>query len=438
MPTTVPQRSRSLLLVAVLTAMLSLAVLLGAFAAPAGAQTCTADGMPWGASYAWAVIPPPVNNDIGQAIPFDATGTQCYAVGETGTQSIGADKTHSRTFNSGEFIPMYYCDYISDTNWVSVSFGGTYGSGTATATNWNAEDGHSWALGAQFFQNESGQSASAPIDAYTLIQSSCANDYGCPKQSWASCANGYAGASHHVLRATTRSAAMPRRVVVAPDPIGLTPITKSYTAVGTYTLQCPHGQFIANVDAATSSPATGPLEGAFVDHGLRAAKVHIVSLPTGEKATAQLVCRRDAAKLYADKKLQWGVKGDTTMASTAKGQQIFAGAGDNRVTTSHSSVTVFGGFGSDTVVLGKLRSVAVGGVGDDALTDNSGSSILEGGLGADTLTSSKGQTRINAVDGSGNDTIICKAGSKAAVVMDKGDTVQGTCGSIRILRGAHA
>lgn len=421
-----------------LRCMLIMALVAGAIAAigagPATAQqsgSCTTSGQPWGASYAWGPSGT-VNVNQGVLIPYGGTSSLCYSLADTGSQSIGADKTHSRTFASSSYIPLGYCKYLSDTSYTTLAFAGTWGSGTATATNWNAKDNYHWALGAAFNEDVTGLFNATPTDDYSMVTADCTNDYGCPESQDIGC-DGHRGPVHDVF-----DAAAGRRARTRPNPAALTPITRTFTAAGTYSMQCPHGQFIANADAATSAPAKGLLEGAYVDHGLRAARVHIVRLPTGETASAQLVCRPLVARLFANGDIQWGTSGDLDLVSKAAGQQIFAGAGDNVVTATHKAVIVQTGFGDDTATLNGRRSVAVGGVGDDALTDNSGSSILEGGLGSDTLTSNAGRTHINAVDGSGDDTIVCAAASKALVTMDEGDTVEGTCGSIRVLRGAHA
>lgn len=402
---------------------------------------CTTSGQPWGASYAWAVSGT-VNVNQGTLIPFNGNEALCYSLGDTGLSSIGALKTHSRTFASSSYIPLGYCTYVSDTNWVGITFGGDWGSGMATATNWSNSDGHYWALGATFNEDLSGLYAATPSEMYMSTgYNNCISTGGCPDSQDISC-NGHKGPTHNALTAANRRASRasqaPRRAKPIANPAGLTTVDRTFTREGTFSVQCPRGRFIANVDAATTAASTGPIEGAYVDHGLRTARVHVVDLPTGATATAQLVCRRADAKSYADGKMQWGPEGIADFTSTAKGQMIVAGAGDNHVTTKHGSVTVFGGLGADTIVLGKVHSVAVGGVGDDTLTDHSGSSILEGGLGTDVLTSTKGATIINAVDGSGNDRIVCEANSTASVMMDAGDTVDGHCGSVRVFRGAHA
>lgn len=101
--------------------------------------------------------------------------------------------------------------------------------------------------------------------------------------------------------------------------------------------------------------------------------------------------------------------------------------GNDLLSARYKGDVVFGGPGDDVIRVSGVNSVGSGGLGNDVIEDTgTGPSLLIGGPGRDHLIGGYGATRINALDGKGQDRISCKS-SQNEVLADKGDLISGPC-----------
>ena len=75
-----------------------------------------------------------------------------------------------------------------------------------------------------------------------------------------------------------------------------------------------------------------------------------------------------------------------------------------------------------TGVLGGIKGLQI----NRMIAQGTASALITGGPGNDRLTGSLGTTRINAIDGTGGDTVVCRS-MQTYVAADVGDKLIGTC-----------
>ena len=155
-------------------------------------------------------------------------------------------------------------------------------------------------------------------------------------------------------------------------------------------------------------------------------------LPPGTKVNFQTVCRPANAKVAMSKGSFYGSRWADRLTTQRVGTMIFGGMGNDVITVRHGKSGAWGGAGSDRIAVTTKNGFANGGPGSDHLeAKRSGKVLLVGGLGNDTLVGAKGVTHINARDGQGGDTIICRS-RKNRVAYDKGDKLIGPCTKVSL------
>jgi len=163
------------------------------------------------------------------------------------------------------------------------------------------------------------------------------------------------------------------------------------------------------------------------------ARIRVPSSLYNEKASIQLVCRNDGSKIAVGSYGIYGTTNSDMITSNQDGKSIFSGLGSDIVSVTHSDVSVFSGPGNDVVRLYSAGDSANGGLGDDNIMDDgNGSNLIIGGPGKDKLIGGYGETKINAMDGSRGDVVICRSNLNK-VISDAGDTLKGPC--TRISKG---
>ena len=181
------------------------------------------------------------------------------------------------------------------------------------------------------------------------------------------------------------------------------------------TLECPAGQV----------PAHGEFQSSAETHGALRRTGNGFAVRSGLTGNLQVLCRDRNAGLIEQGGLVLGsMRADRISSRTAA--KVFAGTGDDRVTTSAAGAKVFAGHGDDVVNVRGTMSGVDGGFGSDTLTATV-KAALDGGPGRDRLSilGSAGGI-INAHDGAGGDIITCGS-AKVKVFADKGDVVNGPC-----------
>lgn len=150
-------------------------------------------------------------------------------------------------------------------------------------------------------------------------------------------------------------------------------------------------------------------------------------IPDGTAIDLQLLCRPRKAPAVVIGRAGYGsIRGDK-MATTASKSALFGGFGDDKLSVHHGRTLATGGPNKDRISLFAANSAAAGGPGNDRLKAfTSGQAVLNGGLGKDVLIGGTGATLINALDGRGGDTVICR-GAKNRVLADDGDRLRGPC-----------
>jgi len=189
-------------------------------------------------------------------------------------------------------------------------------------------------------------------------------------------------------------------------------------------MACGNGWYPLQINAA--SPTRVLPEKLLTQSG---GKVGIVkgAAPKGTKIDVQIICREQGAPKRSVGKLVVGTAGSDVLRTAKAGSTVLAGPGHDVIRVTKRGSSAFGFVGRDRIVLTANRGSAHGGPGADYLEARTpGAVVLVGGLGRDTLVGAKGRTMINAKDGSGGDTIICRS-SKNIVHADKGDKIQGPC-----------
>lgn len=210
---------------------------------------------------------------------------------------------------------------------------------------------------------------------------------------------------------------------VGPNP-QLTVVNRTATAPNRVSARCPKGK--VPVQMSLASP-TVPLDPDNLHRTKRGASMSTAGLPAGTKVTEQLVCRPAKANAVVLSKVSWGsVRGDTLKTNRA-GFALFGGLGRDQLSVTKSKGVAWGGPGKDRISLKASGSGASGGPGADKMVSTaSGKSLLNGGPGKDRLVGAKGSTTINALDGKGGDTIVCKSPLNL-VYLDPGDRTKGPC-----------
>ena len=215
----------------------------------------------------------------------------------------------------------------------------------------------------------------------------------------------------------------PRGDYVGPNP-QLKVVNRSATAPNRVSARCPKGK--VPVQLSLASP-TVPLDPDNLNRTKRGASMSGVGLPDGTQIALQLVCRPAKAKAVELRGISWGsVKADT-FDTNRKRSGLFGGLGNDRLRVTNADSNAWGGPGRDFIKLNGNQSGAAGGPGADRLVSMAtGKTLLNGGPGRDTMIGAKGATIINALDGKGGDTIICKS-SRNIVYADANDKLQGPC-----------
>ncbi|MGI9186589.1 MAG: hypothetical protein ACR2J9_03550, partial [Gaiellales bacterium] len=130
--------------------------------------------------------------------------------------------------------------------------------------------------------------------------------------------------------------------------------------------------------------------------------------------------------------LGYGTIRPDVMITAKRGATLYGGPGRDRLEALGFRSAVFGGVGADTIVLGLRGSVADGGTGDDTIVAMGRSALLlVGGLGNDTLIGPYGSALINAYDGKGGDTVVCRS-AMTRVMADAGDSISGPCKTVPV------
>jgi hypothetical protein len=106
----------------------------------------------------------------------------------------------------------------------------------------------------------------------------------------------------------------------------------------------------------------------------------------------------------------YGLGGDDTIVGGGGNDQLGGGAGDDRIV---------GGLGDELIF---------GGPGDDQIYDGPGNDVLIDDQGATTVHLATGENRMSVADGSGDDRVLCSAGSgRQRIDVDRGDRVDSEC-----------
>ena len=133
-----------------------------------------------------------------------------------------------------------------------------------------------------------------------------------------------------------------------------------------------------------------------------------------------------------------GVQGTTGDADL-----IYAGAGNDTVTSGNSNDIIYGGTGNDSLYAGAGNDTAFGGDGDDLIDGGAGNDRLSGGAGNDTidggadddiLTGDGGDDTLSG--GTGNDSAAGGTGNDVLAGGDGNDTLVGDAGNDSLAGGA--
>lgn len=120
-------------------------------------------------------------------------------------------------------------------------------------------------------------------------------------------------------------------------------------------------------------------------------------------------------------------KGNDTITVTSGWGEIWAGAGDDRVTGSDFDDILHGEAGADTLNGGKGHDELYGGDGKDTLDGGDGNDYLEGGGGDDTLKAGAGNDELDG--GDGDDTLDGGAGHDELNGGEGNDRLDGGAGN---------
>ncbi|MGI9186592.1 MAG: Ig-like domain repeat protein [Gaiellales bacterium] len=198
-----------------------------------------------------------------------------------------------------------------------------------------------------------------------------------------------------------------------------------------FSMRCPQGERLINVDAMTSGPVDEVGIGSLTSTGV---KIQPTPADRGHRVIAQIICRPAGAGQVTTGGTSYGTVGPNRIALKAAGV-AFGGPGRDRLSSTAAGSSLWGGLGRDTLVVGGASSVGDGGPGADALlATGSGRHLLVGGLGRDTMVGSFGPDVINARDGHGGDLVDCRS-AQTRVLADAGDTISGPCIQVDTVNG---
>lgn len=191
----------------------------------------------------------------------------------------------------------------------------------------------------------------------------------------------------------------------------------------TTTLSCRKGTFPLHTQGSTSGDNT---EIGVAISGRRV----IFTSPgdnVGETMYTQVTCRKNSAGATVIGPKGYGTRKDDTLRTQVPNGTVLAGPGRDRIIVTGRNSSAWGGQGADRILLRGNGSTAAGGPGDDRITASGpGRMLAWGGPGRDTLVGGSGNTLLNARDGKGGDTVICRSSSNR-VMLDAGDTTRGPC-----------
>ena len=188
-------------------------------------------------------------------------------------------------------------------------------------------------------------------------------------------------------------------------------------------VRCAPGTHLINLDTISHGPADA-FEVVSQTNG--SARVATVRENYGHEVGVQAICRPAKARTSLEGGLGLGTIRSDVLVTARRGAILFGGPGRDRLQALGARSSVFGGLGADTIVLGLRGSTASGGLGDDALVATGRSALLVGGPGDDTLIGPYGPGLLNASDGSGGDTVVCRS-AHTRVMADPGDDVSASC-----------
>lgn len=212
--------------------------------------------------------------------------------------------------------------------------------------------------------------------------------------------------------------------VEAPNP-RVRVVNRSAVSPAPLTASCPKGK--TETQVSLSSPTHVVSELGLHRNAKGAVTLNQNGIPEGTELNLQLLCRPDKARaLFIDGKIAYGSAGADSFSTVKRGSVLFAGFGNDRLTVSHRRTLAIGGPGKDRIVLRSANSAGTGGPGRDHITAEVAGSLIVGGAGRDVLVGSRGKTSINALDGRGGDTVICRS-ARNKVLADPGDKLTGPC-----------
>lgn len=222
-----------------------------------------------------------------------------------------------------------------------------------------------------------------------------------------------------------QTAAMVAEIPERPEP-PMRVVTATRTASAarpTVSVRCAPGTHLINVDTISHGPVD---RFAVVAQTNGEARVATAPENYGHRIGAQAICRPVKAPKSLEQGLGLGTIRSDVLITAQRGAILFGGPGRDRLQALGARSSVFGGLGADTIVLGLRGSSASGGLGDDVLVAGGRSALLVGGPGRDTLVGPYGPGLLNAFDGAGGDTVVCRS-RHTRVMADPDDDVSSSC-----------
>lgn len=235
---------------------------------------------------------------------------------------------------------------------------------------------------------------------------------------------------------------IPAKPWPTPDPATIaknvrTLVTRAQTVradIAQLRVACPSGTRLLYADGMTTGPIDDIVTARLTQRSLTLQpRAHHV----GYKVLGQILCRATNASPTTLGTTWFGNHRANRVTTRSLRSLVYAGAGRDVVRSTGKFSTVHGGLGDDVIKVAGKRSVADGGPGDDRIiAQGKAAALLVGGPGTDGLVGSYGKTTINAVDGSGGDTIVCRS-SQTRVAADVGDTLIGPCQVLALYSGVE-
>lgn len=222
-----------------------------------------------------------------------------------------------------------------------------------------------------------------------------------------------------------QTAAMVAEIPERPEP-PMRVVTATRTASAarpTVSVRCAPGTHLINLDTISHGPVD---RFEVVEQTNGGARVATAEENYGHRIGAQAICRPARAPKSLEEGLGLGTIRSDVLITAQRGAILFGGPGRDRLQALGPRSSVFGGLGADTIVLGLRGSTASGGIGDDVLVASGRSALLVGGPGSDTLVGPYGPGLLNAADGAGGDTVVCRS-AHTRVMADPDDDVSGSC-----------